>query len=47
MGLVAWPYKDTPLGAVFLGAGANIAAIALFFLIKELTAPVTVPQAGA
>lgn len=39
LGLVAWPYRGDPLGAILLGVGADIAAISLFFLVKDLLSP--------
>lgn len=43
MGLIAWPYKDSPIGGILVGAGANIAAIALVFFLKEALAPAATP----
>lgn len=36
LGLVSYQYRESPIGATLLGAAGSIAAIGLYFFIREL-----------
>lgn len=36
LGLIAYQYRDTPIGATLLGAAGSVAAVAFVFFLREL-----------
>lgn len=46
LGLVAFPYKETPIGQTLLVAGGGLVAVSLALLIRELLVKRTVIKAA-